>query len=87
MAYHALADRAMHRWFSMSTAIQTYWYVPHMLLPALLLAALARWMGFFRRGSGRLADAAAAALLAAVVILTLDAPYSCWLGLTVRCYE
>jgi len=42
------------------------------------LALLAWGMGFFRKPGW--ADAAALTILAAITILTLEAPYSCWTG-------
>jgi hypothetical protein len=51
--------------------------VPFALIPGLLLLALAWALGFYRRGGNRSHDAVATLVLAAIVILTIPASYSC----------
>jgi hypothetical protein len=78
LAYHQAIDLAYEHFFPTSRLYQTYWYVPLLAAPALLLALLAWWMGFFRTLGW--ADAGALAILGAITVLTLEAPYSCWTG-------
>ena len=65
------------RFFPASRFFQVYWYVPLALIPALLLALLAWSLGFYRKSSSRKADLAVSAILAAIVLLTIPASYSC----------
>jgi len=78
LAYHQGMALAYRHFFPASRLYQTYWYVPLLAVPALLLAALGFALGFFRKLDG--ADAAALIILAAITVLTLEAPYSCWMG-------
>jgi hypothetical protein len=78
LVYHQAMALAYRHFFPTSSLYQTYWYVPLLVVPALLLSALAWWMGFFRKLGWE--DAAALAILAAITVLTLEAPYSCWMG-------
>ena len=78
LAYHQGIALAYRTFFPTAQFYQTYWYVPLLAVPALLLGMLAWWLGFFRRADG--ADAAALVILAAITVLTLEAPYSCFMG-------
>ena len=78
LAYHQGMELAYRHFFPTSRLYQTYWYVPLLAVPALLLAALGFALGFFRQADW--ADAAALAILAAIAVLTLETPYSCWMG-------
>ena len=78
LAYHQAIDLAYAHFFPTSTLYQTYWAVPLLVVPALLLAALGFGLGFFRRAGWW--DAAALLTVAAITLLTLPAPYSCWAG-------
>ena len=78
LAYHQALALAYRHFFPTSHFYQAYWYVPLLAVPALMLAALGWWLGFFRKAGG--ADAAALAILAAITVLTLEAPYSCFMG-------
>ena len=78
LAYHQAMDLAYEHLFPTSRFYQDYWYVPLLLVPGSLLAALAWALGFFRRAGW--ADAAALAVVVAIAVLTLEAPYSCWMG-------
>ncbi len=78
LAYHQIMDLAYAHFFPTSRVYQNYWYVPLIVVPALALALLAWVMGFFRRAGW--ADGAALLTLGAIVLLTLEAPYSCWMG-------
>jgi hypothetical protein len=78
LAYHQAIALAYRHFFPTSHFYQTYWYVPLLAVPALLLGMLAWWLGFFRKVNG--ADAAVLAILAAITVLTLEAPYSCFMG-------
>ena len=71
-------DLAYEHFFPDSRLYQAYWYGPLLAVPALLLAALAFTMGFFRKADW--ADAAALAIVGGITVLTLEAPYSCWMG-------
>jgi hypothetical protein len=74
-----LAVDAIHvRFLSQSLWYQAHWYVPFLIVPAAALLVLAWVFGFFRPGRPRWADAAALAVTALLVYLTLGAPYSCW---------
>jgi len=76
--YNFALDRVHQHVFSQSLAIQTYWYIPYVAVPALLLLGLARVMGFYRKNSERLGDLLATACAALILYLTLGAGYSCW---------
>ena len=80
LGYHLSANLIYEHFFSASRAFQIYWYVPLVMVPALLLAALARGLGFYRRGGRRGADVLATLILAVLVFLTIPASYSCGLG-------
>src|SRR5476651_1390205 len=69
LAYHQGMELAYRHFFPTSRLYQTYWYVPLLIVPALLLAALAIALGFFRKVD--LADAVALIILAAITVLTL----------------
>jgi len=77
MAYQLGVGMVYARFFAASIFFQTFWFVPFALIPGLLLLALAWGVGFFRRGGKRVQDVLAALVLAAIVILTIPASYSC----------
>jgi len=77
-AYNFTLDRVHQHFFAGSLTIQTYWYIPYVIAPALLLLALAWWMGFYRKNSERLGDLLATASAALIIYLMLGAGYSCW---------
>jgi hypothetical protein len=77
LAYH-LAEAAVYRhFFPLSRFFQDYWYLPSLALPGLLLGLLAARLGFYRPRSSLLDNGAASAILAAILLLTLDAPHAC----------
>ena len=78
LGYHLVLDIAYEHFFPNSLIYITYWYIPLLAVPALLLALLAHRLGLFRRVSW--GDAAALLILIAITILTVGAPYSCWNG-------
>jgi membrane-bound metal-dependent hydrolase YbcI (DUF457 family) len=80
LAYEQALDLAYARLFATNPWFQSYWYMPFVLVPGLLLAALAWGVGFYRRGGHRGHDAIASLVVAAIVVLTIPASYSC--GLT-----
>jgi hypothetical protein len=77
-AVNLVVDQIHIRLFSMSRDFQTYWYIPFIAVPALLLLALALGLGFYRKGSTRWADALSLLLIAGLIYATLGAGYSCW---------
>ena len=79
-AYHLALGWLYARFFSEVLAFQIYWYIPFLVVPALLLLGLAWWMGFGRPGGSRGADAIALLAIAGIVYLTLDASYACGSG-------
>jgi len=78
LAYHLVLDIAYEHFFPNSLVYITYWYIPLLAVPALILALLAYGLGFFRRAGW--ADAAALLILFSITVLTVGAPYSCWNG-------
>ena len=80
MAYHFAFAEIYDHFLSASRAVQSAWFVPFLVIPALLLVALAWAMGFGRPSGPRWADAAALAIIVVVVFLNLDASYSCGTG-------
>ena len=80
MTYHFAFGEIYDHFFSAERALQTYWFVPFILVPASLQLGLAWAMGFGRPKGPRWADAAALVIIAAVVFLNLDAAYSCGTG-------
>lgn|GEM_PF-972157 len=74
---------AIHHRYSENLWFQAHWVLYDIVIPAVLLLALAWIMGFFRRGRERWGDAGAlltiALLTIALLIYTmLGAGYSCW---------
>jgi hypothetical protein len=61
-----------------SAPAEAYWYVPQILVPALLLLALAWGLGFYRRAA--MPELWVTLILLAIVGLTVPASYSCGLG-------
>lgn len=72
LGWHLLYGRAF------SAPTQIYWYLPQILVPALLLLALAWGLGFYRRVG--LSEIWVTLILLAIVGLTVPASYSCGLG-------
>jgi hypothetical protein len=77
LGYESGIELVYQRFFPAARFFQVYWYVPLILVPALLLALLAWGLGFYRRGSTRKADLAVSAILAVIVLLTVPASYTC----------
>jgi hypothetical protein len=77
-AYNFTLDRVHQHFLAGSLTIQTYWYIPYLIVPAVLLLALAWGMGFYRKNSERLGDLLATASAALIIYLMLGAGYSCW---------
>jgi hypothetical protein len=77
LGYNFTLDK-IHAHFSQSLWLQQHWIGPYVVAPALLLIALAFTFGFFRPKGPRWADAAALAVTALLVYMTLGAGYSCW---------
>ena len=80
LAYHFAFGEIYEHFFSASFAFQTYWYVPFIIIPALLQIGLGWVIGFWRPKSLNWTDGAAAAIVVAIVYLNLDAAYSCGSG-------
>lgn len=80
LAYHLGFNLIYAHFFAASRFVQSYWYVTLILVPGLILAALAWRLGFYRRNGSRREDALASLILAALVILTVPASYSCGSG-------
>lgn len=76
-AVNILLDAIHHR-FSQETWFQTHWVIFYVLIPTVLLLALAWAMGFFRPGRARWGDAVAVLFAGLTVYLMLGAGYSCW---------
>ena len=77
MLYHFVAAALLRDYFSLSPIATLYWYVPLIVLPALLLLGLAWLLGFGRRGSSWGGNLAALATTAGIVYFTVGAPYTC----------
>jgi hypothetical protein len=75
LAYHFAFGEFYQHFFAASFAFQTYWYVPFLLIPALLQTGLGWLLGFWRPKKMGWADAGAAAIVIAVVYLNLDASF------------
>ncbi len=73
-----IADKLHQKLFADSVWLQTHWYVPYLVVPGAGLLALAFSFGFFRPRGPRLADAAALAITALLLYLTVGASFSCW---------
>jgi formate hydrogenlyase subunit 4 len=80
LCYHLGIGLVYEHFFPASHFFQLYWYVPLIVVPALLLALLAWSLGFYRCGAERRADLFVTLILAALVALTIPASYSCTLG-------
>ena len=80
MAYavNLAVDQIHAHFFSQSLWFQTHWALPFLIVPAAALLLLAWVFGFFRPAGPRWADAAALAVIALLIYLTLGAGYSCW---------
>jgi hypothetical protein len=77
-AVNLIADKIHSQYFADSLWFQSHWVVPFVIVPALSLLGLAWSFGFFRPKGPRWADAAAIAVTALLVYLTLGAGFSCW---------
>ena len=73
-----IALDAVHHRYSESLWFQAHWVLYDVVIPAVLLLALAWIMGFFRRGRERWGDAAALLTIALLIYTMLGAGYSCW---------
>jgi hypothetical protein len=71
-------DKVHQKFFADSLWLQSHWYVPYLIVPVVVLLALAVSFGFFRPNGPRWADAAALAIIALLIYLTVGAAYSCW---------
>ena len=78
MLYHFVTAALFRDFFAQSPTALAYWYVPLIVLPALLLLVLAWLLGFGRRGSSWGGNLAMLATGAAIVFFTVGAPYNCW---------
>jgi hypothetical protein len=78
MLYHLVTAVLLRDFFALSPIATTYWYVPLIVLPALLLLALAWGLGFGRRGSSWFGNLAGLVTIAGIVFFTVGAPYNCW---------
>lgn len=78
MLYHLVTAVLFRGFFAQSATALAYWYVPLIVLPSLLLLALAWALGFGRRGSSWGGNLAVLAAGAAIVFFTIGAPYNCW---------
>jgi hypothetical protein len=78
LGYHLALNLIYSHLFPTSRQFQTFWYLPLIAVPGLLLLALAWWLGFYRKLDG--ADLAVTVILLAIVGLTVPASYSCGLG-------
>ncbi len=77
LIYHYAAAAVLHQMLRSGAAFD-WWLVPLVVIPSLLLMALAWTMGFWRRGSTFWGNLGAMASIAAIVFFTLGAPYNCW---------
>jgi hypothetical protein len=80
LGYDLTIDLIYRRFFAQARFFQDYWYLWLVAVPALILGLLAWGLGFYRRGGHRGSDALVTLVLAAVVILTIPASYSCGSG-------
>lgn len=78
MCYHFAAAAIFRHFFALSPTALTFWYVPLIALPALLLLGLAWLLGFGRRGSSWWGNLAVLVLTAGIIFFTVGAPYNCW---------
>jgi len=78
ISYHLAIALIYGHFFPDSRAYLTYWYVPLLAVPALLLGALAWGLGFYRNVDW--ADLAVTLILIAIVGLTVPTSYACGLG-------
>jgi hypothetical protein len=78
ISYHLAVALIYGHFFPNSRDYLTYWYVPLLAVPALLLGGLAWWLGFYRKGGWH--DLAVTLILIAIVGLTVPTSYSCGLG-------
>ncbi len=80
LGYRLGIDFLYQHFFAQSRFFQDDWYVPLVAVPALLLGLLAWGLGFYRPGGRRGSDVIVTLVLAAIVILTVPASYSCGAG-------
>jgi hypothetical protein len=77
LVFHLVLGMVLAGFFSTTPFVLTYWYVPHILLPGLLLLLFAWWLGFFRRRGNRWADIGSLLMTGLIVLCTVGAPYNC----------
>jgi hypothetical protein len=65
------------RYFSTTALFVVYWYVPHIVMPIVLLLGFAWWLGFFHKRSSRWADTGSVLVTALIIFCTIGAPYNC----------
>jgi len=78
ISYHLAIDLIYGHFFPGSRFFIAFWYLPFIAIPALLLAALAWIMGFYRQAGWH--DLALTLILIAIVGLTVPTSYACGLG-------
>jgi hypothetical protein len=78
ISYQLAVGLIYGHFFSHFQKFQTFWYVPFIAVPALLLGGLAWAMGFYRKAGW--AELAVTLILIAIVGLTVPASYVCGLG-------
>jgi hypothetical protein len=78
ISYHLVVGLIYAHFFAEARLFQTYWYVPLVAVPSLLLGGLAWVLGFYRKAGWP--DLAVTLILIAIVWLTVPASYSCGLG-------
>jgi hypothetical protein len=66
--------------FSNAAFFRNDWFLPYVVAPAVILAAIAFALGFYRPSGRRGPDVIATLILAAIVILTVPTSYSCGSG-------
>jgi hypothetical protein len=80
LGYHFAEQLTYEHFFPNSRFFIADWYVPLVIIPALLLAGTAWLIGYFRRYGSRGEDVIALLILGLIVLFTVGAPYSCWNG-------
>jgi hypothetical protein len=77
LVFHLFLTLVLPGLFLASPLFQTYWYVPHIILPVFLLLGFAWWLGFFRPRNSRWADLGMLLMTTLIVLCTIGAPYNC----------
>ena len=75
--YHLGAAMLLHQMLRSGDTFD-WWIVPLVVIPAVLLLALAWFMGFGRRGSTLWGNLGVLVCIAAIILFTVGAPYNCW---------